>query len=113
MGGPRRTKFHRQKTISGDSFGSSMLTRAISRTYTFTSNASSSIPVDEWKRIFDKFDLESDGIADGKIPVRSFIHPFIHPFIHSSHIHRNEVTFLFDLLLERRGLSLKQLGQVC
>jgi hypothetical protein len=47
----------------------SMLTRAISRTYTFTSNASSSIPMDEWKRIFDKFDIESDGIADGKIPV--------------------------------------------
>jgi hypothetical protein len=89
MGGPRRTKFHRQKTISGDSFGSSMLTRAISRTYTFTSNASSSIPVDEWKRIFDKFDIESDGIADGKIPVRHslyhscdlFIRSFI-PIIH-------------------------------
>jgi hypothetical protein len=61
----------RQKTISGDSFGSGMFTRAISRTYTFTSNASSSIPMDEWKRIFDKFDIESDGIADGKIPVNN------------------------------------------
>jgi hypothetical protein len=26
--------------------------------------------MDEWKRIFDKFDIESDGIADGKIPVK-------------------------------------------
>ena len=81
LGGQKRTKFMRQKTISGDSFGSGMFTRAISRTYTFTSNASSSIPMDEWKRIFDKFDIESDGIADGKIPVSQpdqikYCHPF-------------------------------------
>lgn len=49
-----------------------MFSRAISRTYTFASNASSSIPTEEWKLIFDKLDYEADGMADGKITVEAF-----------------------------------------
>jgi hypothetical protein len=38
--------------------------------------------MDEWKRIFDKFDIESDGIADGKIPVRKFSLVFTYRISH-------------------------------
>lgn len=74
----RRHRYSRQNTVGG---GDSALTRlefapmfhrAISRTYTLTSTASSSIPVEEWRPIFDKLDLESDGIVDGKIPMNKF-----------------------------------------
>ena len=58
-------RYLRQNTVSGgggDIHASRVLfSRAISRTYTLTSNASSSIPVEEWRPIFDKLDLESDG----------------------------------------------------
>ena len=68
-----RTKrlISRQNTVSGDS-SIVQFSRALSRTYTIGSNASSSIPMEEWKPIFDKLDLESDGVADGKIPVDKF-----------------------------------------
>lgn len=71
-------------TLSGDSSFSSpdtqmamsrALTRAISRTYTMTSmsdGSSSTIMVDEWQPVFDRFDLESDGKMDGKIPLDRF-----------------------------------------
>ncbi len=42
------------------------------RTYTLTSNASSSIPTEEWRPIFDKLDLESDGKLDGFIAIDKF-----------------------------------------
>ncbi len=81
-----RPRYIRQNTVSGGDGAaaaaalsslqhrecSQMLSRAISRTYTMTSNASSSIPVEEWRPIFDKLDLESDGKADGQIPVDKF-----------------------------------------
>ena len=37
-----------------------------------TSTASSSIPQDEWLHLFHKFDVESDGKADGRIPLERF-----------------------------------------
>ena len=41
--------------------------------YSYSSDGSNStIFVDEWKPIFDKFDLEADGKPDGKIPVSRF-----------------------------------------
>ncbi len=76
---PPRVRYLRQNTVgSGTNEATNrrempqLLTRAISRTYTMTSNASSSIGVDEWKSIFDKLDLESDGRADGHIPLGKF-----------------------------------------
>jgi len=77
-------KITRQMTISGDSTFTSVsthnnirgvLNRAISRTFTLnsvTDGSSSTIMVEEWKPIFDKFDLEADGRQDGKIPLEKF-----------------------------------------
>lgn len=65
----------RQNTVSGDPSLREFpvaFTRAISRTYTLTSNASSSIPVEEWRPIFDKLDESVDGRIDGQIPVEEF-----------------------------------------
>ena len=65
----------RQNTVSGDPSLREFpvaFTRAISRTYTLTSNASSSIPVEEWRPIFDKLDESVDGRIDGTIPVPEF-----------------------------------------
>ncbi len=74
-----RVAFLRQNTVGGGDGEShpgrphaQLLTRAISRTYTMTSNASSSIGVEEWRAIFDKLDMESDGRADGHIPLVKF-----------------------------------------
>ena len=75
---PRRPRYLRQNTVSGgDSEAQErdfphILSRAISRTYTLASTASSSIPVEEWRPIFDKLDRESDGKVDGLIPVEKF-----------------------------------------
>jgi len=78
--GLRRVHYLRQNTVAGDGPSAAgmkrefphLLTRAISRTYTLTSNASSSIPAEEWRPVFDKLDVESDGKADGRIPVAKF-----------------------------------------
>ena len=69
-------KVTRQMTISGDSSLSmgnrnmnKILNRALSRTFTVNSlgdGSSSTIVLEEWKPIFDKFDLEADGKQDGK-----------------------------------------------
>jgi len=69
-------------TVSGDSSFppdsqamSRVLTRAISRTYTLTSlsdGSSSTILVEEWRPVFDRLDLESDGKMDGQIPLERF-----------------------------------------
>ncbi len=71
----RRYKYVRQNTVSGDPEVREFpraFTRAISRTYTLTSTASSSIPVEEWRPIFDKLDVSLDGKADGRIPAEEF-----------------------------------------
>ena len=75
-------KVTRQMTISGDSSLSTgnrnmnkILNRALSRTFTVNSlgdGSSSTIVLEEWKPIFDKFDLEADGKQDGKIPLEKF-----------------------------------------
>ena len=55
----RRYKYVRQNTVSGDPEVREFpraFTRALSRTYTLTSTTSSSIPVEEWRPIFDKLD---------------------------------------------------------
>ena len=49
-----------------------VLSRAISRTYTLASTASSSVPTEEWKVIFDKLDECLDGRVDGRIPLMAF-----------------------------------------
>jgi hypothetical protein len=71
----RRYKYVRQNTVSGDpelrEFPR-VFTRAISRTYTLNSATSSSIPVEEWRPIFDKLDESLDGKTDGRIPVEEF-----------------------------------------
>ena len=77
----RHQRLIRQKTLSGDSnvsgattnFGSNIFMRALSRTYTLTSNGSSnSFATEEWKKLFDRFDMEHNGRVDGKIPVKDF-----------------------------------------
>ena len=75
-------KVTRQMTISGDSTLSTgnrnmnkILNRALSRTFTVNSigdGSNSTIVLEEWKPIFDKFDLEADGKQDGKIPLEKF-----------------------------------------
>ncbi|XP_023326648.1 protein rhomboid [Eurytemora carolleeae] len=80
MPGRMTRKITRQMTISGDSAYStggvnSRLMRAISRTFTLgsmTDGSSSTIQIEEWRPIFDKFDLEADGRHDGRIPVSRF-----------------------------------------
>merc|ERR1719334_1249126 len=66
-------------TISGDSAFTSvsasvnmrgLMTRAISRTV--NDGSSSTILFEEWRPIFDKFDLEADGQQDGMIPLDKF-----------------------------------------
>ena len=78
---PYRSQFIRQKTLSGESnssglthFGSTIFGRTFTRNNTadVTSIASSSIPVDEWRRLFDRYDMEYNGRVDGKIPVQDF-----------------------------------------
>ena len=72
---PRRQRYLRQNTVSGEATIKDfpqLFSRAISRTYTLTSNASSSIAVEEWRPIFDKLDLETDGKLDGHVPVDKF-----------------------------------------
>ena len=78
---PYRPKLNRQKTLSGDSnssglthFGSTVFGgRGFSRNNPdVTSIASSSIPVEEWRRLFDRYDMEYNGRVDGKIPVQDF-----------------------------------------
>ena len=66
-----KPKLNRQKTLSGDSQNGKM---KLQRTYTVTSNASSSFPADEFKRLFDRYDADADvyGRIDGKIPVKDF-----------------------------------------
>ena len=55
---PFRPKLSRQKTLSGESsnsgFGSAIFMRTFSKNYDVTSNASSSFPADEWRRLFDR-----------------------------------------------------------
>eukprot|EP00092_Neocalanus_flemingeri_P058212 GFUD01069329.1.p1 GENE.GFUD01069329.1~~GFUD01069329.1.p1 ORF type:complete len:673 (+),score=125.66 GFUD01069329.1:195-2213(+) len=87
FGGSMANRFQRrvtrQMTISGDSTSSignhksmnRILNRALSRTFTVNSIAdgsNSTIVFEEWKPIFDKFDLEADGRQDGKIPLDKF-----------------------------------------
>jgi len=86
FGGSMANKFQRrvtrQMTISGDSTISAgnrsmnkILNRALSRTFTVNSigdGSNSTILVEEWKPIFDKFDLEADGKQDGMIPLEKF-----------------------------------------
>ncbi len=73
---PRRNqRYLRQNTVSGEATIKDfpqLFSRAISRTYTLTSNASSSIAVEEWRPVFDKLDLESDGKLDGHVPIDKF-----------------------------------------
>ena len=66
-----KPKLNRQKTLSGDSQNGKI---KLQRTYTVTSNASSSFPADEFKRLFDRYDADADvyGRIDGKIPVKDF-----------------------------------------
>ena len=58
---PFRPKLLRQKTLSGESsnsgFGSAIFMRTFSKNYDVTSNASSSFPADEWRRLFDRYVL--------------------------------------------------------
>lgn len=74
----RRPNYLRQNTVSGGGVDASVkeipqiFTRALSRTFTLASTASSSLPMEEWRPIFDKLDLESDGKLDGTVPVEKF-----------------------------------------
>ena len=47
----------RRFSLSNNSSPGNALSRALSRTFTLTSLTSTSIAVDEWRRIFDKLDL--------------------------------------------------------
>ena len=64
-----KRKLSRQKTVSGDS--QDKVYMKLHRTYTVTSNASSSLPADEWRRLFDRYD-EYNGNIDGQIPIKDF-----------------------------------------
>jgi hypothetical protein len=59
-----RPRYMRQNTVAGEAVGAAhfphFFQRAISRTHTMHSTASS-LPVEEWKILFEKLDLESDG----------------------------------------------------
>ena len=74
-----RPKLNRQKTLSGDSnsstfspFGSNIFMRAFSRNPDVQSIESGSVPAEEWRRLFDRYDKEHNGRVDGKIPVKDF-----------------------------------------
>ena len=75
----RHVKLSRQKTLSGESsqssgisgFGSTIFMRTFSKNYDVTSTASS-YSVDEWRRLFDRYDMETNGQIDGRIPVQDF-----------------------------------------
>jgi len=73
-----RPKLNRQKTLSGESsnsasggFGSAIFMRTFSKNYDVTSTASS-CSVEEWRRLFDRYDMEHNGTIDGRIPVHDF-----------------------------------------
>ena len=73
-----RPKLNRQKTLSGESsnstsggFGSAIFMRTFSKNYDVTSTASS-CSVEEWRRLFDRYDMEHNGKIDGRIPVNDF-----------------------------------------
>ena len=78
---PRRVQ--RQMTRSGDSAMSYRSHRSLSRMFgrtlstTLTLNSmdgsNSTILLEDWRPIFDKFDREIDGKQDGKIPLGKFI----------------------------------------
>ena len=75
----KHAKLSRQKTLSGESsnsatgsgFGSTIFMRTFSKNYDVTSTASS-YSVEEWKRLFDRYDMEHNGQIDGRIPVHDF-----------------------------------------
>ena len=68
----------RQKTLSGESNASGMtqfsriFTRTFSKNYEVNSNASASLNMDEWRKLFDRYDMEHNGRVDGQIPVKDF-----------------------------------------
>merc|ERR1711874_612836 len=83
MGYSRRLP--RQMTVSGDSGHSyssrhyrsvtKLFGRALSTTLTLNSmdGSNSTILLEDWRPIFDKFDREVDGKQDGKIPLEKFV----------------------------------------
>ncbi len=76
----------RQKNISGGEGGdsdqgsntssnlmlSTIFARGLTRTNTMVSHASSEIPTDEWRRLFERYDKEHNGRLDGQIPIKDF-----------------------------------------
>ena len=77
--GSAQTAFRpRNKTLSGESetssglsyFGSRFFARSFSRRNTDVMTPLSSFPSEEWRQLFDRYDIENNGRMDGKIPVQ-------------------------------------------